>query len=153
VNVPLPPGTGDSTYLYALKEIFVPLVEEFRPEIIIANGGSDPHFADTLGDLKLTINGFFEISRLVRAVADRVCGGKVVLLPGSGYNPKVLPQCWYALVAGIVGIEAISVADPPSPPVEPQTCRRTVENTVDELKRLLRKYWACFGGFSMKAIP
>jgi acetoin utilization protein AcuC len=57
VNVPLPPGTGDSTYLYALNEIFVPLAEEFKPEIIIANGGSDPHFADMLGDLSLTVKG------------------------------------------------------------------------------------------------
>ncbi|MGQ9625115.1 MAG: histone deacetylase family protein [Candidatus Bathycorpusculaceae bacterium] len=60
VNVPLPPETGDSTYLYALKEIFVPLAEEFKPEIIIANGGSDPHFADMLGDLGLTVKGFLK---------------------------------------------------------------------------------------------
>jgi acetoin utilization protein AcuC len=46
INVPLPPGTGDATYLYALNEIFVPLAEEFSPDIIIANGGSDSHFAD-----------------------------------------------------------------------------------------------------------
>ncbi len=42
VNIPLPRGTGDKTYLYALRETFVPLAEEFEPELIIANGGSDP---------------------------------------------------------------------------------------------------------------
>jgi len=144
VNVPLPPGTGDNTYLHALNEIFVQLAEEFKPEIIIANGGSDPHFADMLGNLSLTVKGFFDISRLIGETADRVCGGKLVLIPGSGYNPKVLPLCWYALVAGVVGLKAINVEDPYTPPKEPPQCRRTVEKTVDELKRLLKKHWSCF---------
>ena len=144
VNVPLPPGTSDSTYLYALNEIFVPLAEEFKPEIIIANGGSDPHFADMLGDLSLTVKGFFDLSRMIRATADKVCDGKLVLMPGSGYNPKVLPLCWYALVAGVVGLEEINVKDPYNPPEEPPFCRKKVENTINELKGLLKKKWMCF---------
>ena len=144
VNVPLPPGTGDSTYLYALNEIFVPLADEFKPEIIIANGGSDPHFADMLGDLNLTVKGFFNISSLIRETADKVCSGKVVLMPGSGYNPKVLPLCWYALVAGVVGLKEINVKDPYNPPEEPPFCRKKVESTINELKSLLKKKWICF---------
>jgi acetoin utilization protein AcuC len=144
VNVPLPPGTGDSTYLHALNEIFVPLAEEFKPEIIIANGGSDPHFADMLGDLSLTVKGFFSISRLIRETADKVCGGKLVLMPGSGYNPKVLPICWYALVTGVVGLKEINVKDPYNPPEEPSFCRKKVESTIDELESSLKKKWACF---------
>jgi acetoin utilization protein AcuC len=144
VNVPLPPGTGDSTYLHALNEIFVPLAEEFKPEIIIANGGSDPHFADMLGDLSLTVKGFFDISRLIKETADKVCGGKLVLIPGSGYNPKVLPLCWYALVAGVIGLKEINAKDPYNPPQEPPFCRKKVENTIDELKSLLKKKWVCF---------
>jgi acetoin utilization protein AcuC len=153
VCVPLPAGTSDETYLYALGEVFVPLAEEFKPDIIIANGGSDSHFADTLGDLALTVKGFFDISRLIRETADRICDGKVVLIPGSGYNPKVLPLCWYALVAGVVGLKEIGVKDSLDPPKESPACRRTVERTVDELKRLLRKHWACFGGFGLNVVP
>ncbi|MGQ9507629.1 MAG: histone deacetylase family protein [Candidatus Bathycorpusculaceae bacterium] len=144
VNVPLPPGTSDITYLYALREIFVPLAEEFKPEIIIANGGSDPHFADMLGDLSLTVKGFFEIARLIREKAEKVCDGKLVLMPGSGYNPKVLPLCWYSLVAGIVNLDEINVKDPYAPPEEPPFCRKKVESTIGELKTLLKKKWNCF---------
>jgi acetoin utilization protein AcuC len=144
VNVPLPPRTGDATYLYALREIFVPLAEEFKPEIIIANGGSDAHFADMLGNLGLTVKGFFAISRLVRETANKVCGGRLVLMIGSGYNPAVLPLCWYALAAGIVGFEEINVNEPYEPPFEPSYCRGKVEEVIDDLKGLLRKKWKCF---------
>jgi acetoin utilization protein AcuC len=144
VNVPLPPGTGDSTYLQALKEVFVPLAEEFKPEIILANGGSDAHFADKLGNLGLTVKGFFRLSQTIADVAERVCDGKLVLLLGSGYNPEVLPSCWYALIAGVVGLEKIGVTDSYDPPVEPSWCRRKVRKTVSELKGILRRYWRSF---------
>ena len=144
VNVPLPPGTGDQTYLHAVEETFVPLAEEFKPELIIANGGSDSHFADMLGNLGLTVNGFFALSRTIVEEAERVCRGKLVLMPGSGYNPAVLPLCWYALAAGAAGLETISVTDPYAPPVEPGWNRRRVKDTLAKLKRVLRKHWKCF---------
>ena len=144
VNVPLPPGTGDASYLYAVEEVFVPLAEEFKPEIIIANGGSDAHFADTLGDLNLTARGFFALSSLIRENANKVCGGRLVMLIGSGYNPKVLPLCWYALVAGVVGLPSFELKEPYAPPVEPPFVRKKVEGVIEELKSLLKNWWTCF---------
>ena len=153
VNVPLPVRTGDATYLHALYEIFVPLAEEYKPDVIIANGGSDSHFADSLGSLGLTAKGFFEIANLVRETAEKNCNGRLVLIPGSGYNPRVLPLCWFALVAGIAGVELKKIADPYDPPIEPSSVRPAVERTLDDLKRVLRKHWACFGGFAINDIP
>jgi len=51
---------------------------------------------------------------------------------------------WYALVAGVVGLKEINVGDPYAPPVEPPSCREKVEDTIGELKRLLKERWACF---------
>jgi len=144
VNVPLPPRTGEATYLYALKEIFVPLAEEFKPDVIIANGGSDAHFADSLGRLGLTVNGFFKLSQTIRETSEKNCGGRVVLLLGSGYNPKVLPYCWYALIAGILSEESIDVQDPYLPPNDPWENRKKVEDTLERLRKILNKYWKCF---------
>ncbi|MEM3580048.1 MAG: hypothetical protein QXQ64_02140, partial [Candidatus Bathyarchaeia archaeon] len=62
----------------------------------------------------------------------------------SGYNPKVLPICWYALVAGAVGLEKINVKESHMLPVEPPFVRKKVEDTIDELKGLLKKKWKCF---------
>ena len=144
VCVPLPSGTGDASYLHVLNEVFVPLALEFKPEIIIGNGGGDSHFADSLGDLSLTVSGFFKVARLIAHTAERVCDGKVALLIGSGYNPVVLPMCWYALAAGIFGLESIDVKEPYAVPQEPAHCREIVDKTLNEFKSLLKPYWACF---------
>jgi acetoin utilization protein AcuC len=144
VNVPLPAGTGDQTYLYVLREICVPLAEEFNPELIVSNGGSDPHFADMLGGLGLTVQGFFQISRTIVETAEKNCEGRVVLIPGSGYNPTVLPLCWYALAAGVVGLEKIDLKESYTPPIEPEFVRPKVEDTLRALKSILMAYWKCF---------
>jgi len=65
-------------------------------------------------------------------------------MPGSGYTPTVLPPCWYALTAGVVGLEKIGVGDPCTPPVEPEWCSRRVRNTLTELKRILKNTGTAF---------
>ena len=146
VNIPLPMRTGEKSYLYALNEIFPPLAREFKPEIIIANGGSDAHFADHLGSLGLTAKGFFEISRTVGSVSEEVCDGKAVLLIGSGYNIKVLPYCWYALALGFIdpSYPPGKIEDFFPQPPDPWQNQERVKRIVDSLKDLLSKYWNCF---------
>jgi acetoin utilization protein AcuC len=144
VNLSLPPGTRGKTYFYAVKEIFPPLAKEFKPDIILANGGSDPHFADILGSLSLTIRDFFDLSRLIVDTAENISNGKLVLLVGSGYNPSVLPSCWYALSAAVADVKDLQLTDPSEPPVEPPWCSERIKTTVKDLRRILKKHWKCF---------
>ncbi|MEE8353844.1 MAG: histone deacetylase, partial [Dehalococcoidales bacterium] len=103
VNVPLPLFSGEGAYRLVFDEIVRPVVEEFRPQAIIRNGGSDPHVADQLTNLGLTVSGFRMIGEQVRAMAE-ACGARVLDLIGSGYNREVLPQSWLALIAGLADI-------------------------------------------------
>jgi len=146
INVPLPMRVGEEAYLYALKEIFPPLAREFKPDIILANGGSDAHFADHLGSLGLTAKGFFKIARLISEVSDEVCSGKAMLLVASGYNTLVLPYCWYALIAGIadLNVTEMDIEDRYPALPNPQQNREKVIRIVKELKEILSSYWSCF---------
>lgn len=146
INIPLPIRTGEQAYLYAFREIFPPLADEFKPDMIIANGGSDAHFADHLGSLGLTAKGFFEISRTIAETANKVCNGKVALLIASGYNSIVLPYCWYALAAGIADPQKTkdSIEDYYPAPRDPWQNQQQVETVLNQLKKILRGYWKCF---------
>lgn len=142
VNVPMPPGASDRAYDYALTEVFAPLAEEFKPQVILRNGGSDPHFADRLTNLGLTLQGLRMIGRRVAEVADAVCDGRVIDLLGSGYNPTVLPHGWLALIAGLIGLDV--ELDEPMPAPGWLTPDIGMEGTVEvvrEVKRTLGRYW------------
>jgi len=143
VNVPMPPGASDEAYEYALDQIFAPLAEEFQPQIIIRNGGSDPHYADELTDLGMTLRGFAMIGRKLREVAERVCGGRGVDLLGSGYNQDVLPAGWLAFVAGAAGLD-IQLKEPYLLTVQRDSGMAQTRYMVEEVKRNLRGYWRCF---------
>ncbi len=69
----------------AFDEIILPLAKEFKPQIIIRNGGSDPHFNDGLTYLGMTIAGFRMMGDKVREMAE-ICQGKQIDLMASGYN-------------------------------------------------------------------
>ena len=43
VNIPLPPGTGDEGYLYVTKNVVLPLLEAFKPDLVINSAGQDNH--------------------------------------------------------------------------------------------------------------
>jgi acetoin utilization deacetylase AcuC-like enzyme len=57
LDVDLPDGTGDETYLHALEMALAELERRFEPDLAIYLAGADPHEGDRLGRLKLTWDG------------------------------------------------------------------------------------------------
>ena len=143
VNLPLAPGTGYDAYRYLFEKIVFPLVKEFQPKIMIRYGGSDPHYLDGLTDLGLSLDGFLMIGREVRELAKEVCQEKEVDLLASGYNQRVLPYAWSALIAGLLDLD-IDLGDlkertPPARNVR----YKEAKDVARELKKYLKKYWRC----------
>jgi acetoin utilization protein AcuC len=142
VNIPLPQFAGDSSYKIVFEEIVEPLAKEFKPQIVIRNGGSDPHFADTLAQLRLTTSGLEMIGKKVREISE-ICGGKVIDMIASGYNEEILPIAWLALISGLAGWE-IRFEEPYTKFKEaPRQIEKTKE-IIEEVRKNLKNYWKCF---------
>jgi acetoin utilization deacetylase AcuC-like enzyme len=86
VNVPLRAGSGDEAYLEAFTQIVEPAVQRFEPELVLVSAGFDAHVADPLSDMRVTEDGFRELSRRCRGLSDRVAA----VLEG-GYDLETLP--------------------------------------------------------------
>ncbi len=143
VNVPLPVGADYESYRLVFESIVEPLVKEFRPQVIVRNGGSDPHFSDQLTELGLPVAGFSMIGEKVRAMAS-VCAGRVIDLIASGYNERVLPYAWLALISGLAGWK-LSVEELEQVPRRFATdaVQAQTQKIIDEVKDKLKPYWAC----------
>ncbi|MDO8577841.1 MAG: hypothetical protein Q7R50_01525 [Dehalococcoidales bacterium] len=142
INIPLPPYAGDDSYRLAFESIVEPVAREFQPQIIIRNGGSDPHFADGLTNLGLTLEGFRMTGEKTRAMADEFCGGRQIDLIASGYNEKVLPYGWLALISGMSGIPA-DLKEPEPMPASLKTgaTLNATKKVIAEVKQNLWEYW------------
>jgi len=143
INIPMPVYAGYDSYQLAFESIVQPVTQEFNPQIIIRNGGSDPYFGDGLTSLGLPVKGFRMIGEQVREMA-KVCDGKAIDLIASGYNEKVLPYAWLALISGLAGIE-LEIEEPEPIPQRFSTdsSLAETEKVIEEVKRQLKDYWTC----------
>jgi acetoin utilization deacetylase AcuC-like enzyme len=98
LNIPLPANSdGD----LALKEWTVqlePAVDAFQPDFLLISAGFDARVDDPIGGLKWTDETFAEMTRRVKALADKWCGGRVVSSLEGGYNPAGLASAALAHV-------------------------------------------------------
>jgi acetoin utilization protein AcuC len=148
VNIPLPLNAGMEEYQRCFQDIINPLAREFSPEIVIRNGGSDPHYADELTQLGLCVEDFKFLGAMVREAAQ---GAPMVDMYGSGYNSSVLPSCWMALLSGTTGInirvpkihEGLRREVSFTPGLATQT-DMVMLGTIAEVQKYLRPYWKCF---------
>ena len=88
MNIHLPCGTSDELILKTYKEILVPKVEAFMPELILISAGFDSRINDTLGCFEITDNGFIELTKLVMMMAEKFCNKRILSILEGGYNVK-----------------------------------------------------------------
>jgi len=143
INIPLPPGASDFAYQYCFEKIIFPLAKEFKPEIIIRNGGSDPHFKDSLTQLGLTLEGFKMIGKNIRKLAE-FCDGKEIDLIASGYNLKILPFAWTNLISGLLNLPIDEKIFKEKISPQKNSGLKETKEIIKELTRILQKYWKCF---------
>jgi acetoin utilization protein AcuC len=143
INIPIPVYAGYDSYRLVFEEIVQPLSEEFKPQIIIRNGGSDPHFADGLTNLGLPIRGFRMIGEKVREMAE-ICQGKEIDIIGSGYNKEVLPYAWLALISGAADFKIqIEELLPIPQRFQTDSSFEDTKEVVEQVKSYHKDYWRC----------
>jgi len=143
INVPMPLYAGQESYKLVFEEIVQPVAEEFKPQIIIRNGGSDPHVSDKLTNLGLEVGGFRMIGEEVREIA-KICDGKVIDFIGSGYNRKVLPYAWLALICGVADINVTLNEPEPAPPwLNVDRFLMSIKIVIKDARDHLKDHWQC----------
>jgi acetoin utilization protein AcuC len=71
----------------------------YKPEVIVNQFGVDGHYGDPLVGLSLTTRSYIEIAETLHNLAHRMCGGKLLVLGGGGYDVKNTARCWAVMFA------------------------------------------------------
>jgi acetoin utilization deacetylase AcuC-like enzyme len=132
INIPLPPGTSDYSYLRAINEIAMPVLKEFKPELIFVSAGYDGHQRDPLGGMVLSANCYYEISKAL----NQSDAGVIFSLEG-GYNLEALAESVHATLAPFFDLEV----SPEEPKIEDATVTRYTDSKLIAAKKMLSEYW------------
>ncbi len=100
VNIPLMQGSDDEVFLGAFEAVVPPLVEAFRPDVVVAVIGGDTHREDLLGHLNLTSIGFERAIRIINRISPRL-----LVTGGGGYNVYKTAALWTLAWAVLCGLE------------------------------------------------
>ncbi|HEX2029620.1 MAG TPA: acetoin utilization protein AcuC [Nitriliruptorales bacterium] len=105
-NLTFDPRTTGDVWLSAFDEVVPPLVDAFRPDVLVTQLGCDTHVRDPLAHLALTVDDYAEIARRVHRLAHEAAGGRWVALGGGGYKlVEVVPRAWSIWFAELAGAE------------------------------------------------
>ena len=88
LDVPLPDGCDDRSYLDALQHALVELEQRFSADLFIFLAGADPHEGDRLGRLKLTQEGLRQRDQCVFDYAHKQSIPLAVCMAG-GYGTHI----------------------------------------------------------------
>jgi acetoin utilization deacetylase AcuC-like enzyme len=103
VNLCLPPGSDDNDVLTLYKEVLPPVVERYRPEIILVAAGFDAHVDDPLSNMAMTAAGFGGLAELVAGLGPRQTGAPLLLSLEGGYDPADLAACLRQVLLALQG--------------------------------------------------
>jgi acetoin utilization deacetylase AcuC-like enzyme len=103
VNLPLPAGSGDATYLAAFERIVMPVADAFQPQLVLVSAGQDASTMDPLGRMCLSTDGYRRMTQRMIDLAERHAGGRLVIVQEGGYSELYAPYCGLAIVETLLG--------------------------------------------------
>jgi len=104
VNVPLAAGAGSKQFRAAVSEVWVPALEDFRPQLVFFSAGFDAHEEDDMAMLRLADADYGWVTQQVKAVADRHAQGRMVSMLEGGYALSALGRSVVQHVRVLAGL-------------------------------------------------
>ena len=111
INLPMHAGSGHVAYLHAMDRVVIPALEKFQPDMIIVACGYDAAVVDPLARMQALAQTFGDMTAKIKATAQRLCGGKLVLVHEGGYSEGYVPFCGHATLTALSG-SSIHAPDP-----------------------------------------
>jgi acetoin utilization protein AcuC len=89
VNLPFPPGTDDTLFCAGFSAIVPPLLEAYKPDVVVTQLGVDTFHDDPLAHGEVTTSGFVAVLQQLKTLAPRW-----MATGGGGYNVTNVARAW-----------------------------------------------------------
>ncbi|MEW6670316.1 MAG: histone deacetylase [Thermodesulfobacteriota bacterium] len=132
INIPLPPHTSEEGFLYATEHVILPILEEFKPDIIINSAGQDNHFTDPITHMNFSAQGYATLTRLLKP--------DIAVLEGGYSIEGALPYVNVGIVLAMAGLDYSGVKEPD---YEPERIRQSPEISrwIEDTSKIVLAAW------------
>ncbi|MCF8095594.1 MAG: histone deacetylase, partial [Desulfobacteraceae bacterium] len=127
LNIPLPPYTSEEGFLTVIKKVVLPVLNEFKPDLIINSAGQDNHFTDPLTNMNFSAKGYADLTDLLKP--------DIAVLEGGYSIENALPYVNVGIILAMAGVDYSNVVEPEYSAERLRQGPRiieTIEETCDE---------------------
>jgi acetoin utilization deacetylase AcuC-like enzyme len=104
INIPLPPNTSDEGVLHTINEVVLPILSDFKPQLIINSAGQDNHYSDPITNMNFSARGYAELTRLLKA--------DIAVLEGGYSIEGALPYINTGIILAMAGLNYDHLREP-----------------------------------------
>ncbi len=104
INLPLPPNTSEEGFDTVMERVVMPILEEFRPELIINSAGQDNHYTDPITNMNFTAQGYARLNRMLNP--------DICVLEGGYSIEGALPYTNLGIILAMAGLDTSHVKEP-----------------------------------------
>lgn len=132
LNIPLPPNTSDEGFLYTIKNVVLPVLEDFKPDIIINSAGQDNHYSDPITNMNFSAQGYARLTEMLKP--------DIAVLEGGYSIEGALPYVNLGIILSMAGIDYSRVKEPN---YDSESIRQThqVTRLIEKTGELVLRLW------------
>jgi len=132
VNIPLPPQTSEEGFLYVLDHLILPILDDFKPDLVINSAGQDNHYTDPITDMQFTAQGYARLN-------DRL-SPDIAVLEGGYSVETALPYINVGIILAMAGLDYSQVREPD---YDPERIRQSADTTryIERLSEGILGLW------------
>lgn len=123
INIPLPPQTSEEGFLHVLDNLILPILDEFKPDLIINSAGQDNHYTDPITNMHFTAQGY--------AMLNEKLSPDIAVLEGGYSIESALPYINVGIILAMAGIDYSHVREPD---YDPESIKQS-----DDISRYIEK--------------
>lgn len=132
INLPLAPKTTDTGILYAIDELILPMLEDFKPDLVVNSAGQDNHYSDPLANMAFTAKGY--------ATLNSKLAPDIAVLEGGYSVETALPYINMGLIMAMAGIDFSNLREPDYVASRFKESPRNLEY----IKNMVEKQWSVY---------
>jgi len=132
LNIPLPPRTSEEGFLYTVRNVVLPILEDFKPDIVINSAGQDNHYSDPITHMNFSAQGYAELTALLKP--------DIAVLEGGYSIEGALPYVNLGIVLAMAGLDYSQVKEPD---YDPAKIRQTpaVTDAIEQIGETVLSAW------------
>jgi acetoin utilization deacetylase AcuC-like enzyme len=128
INIPLPPNTSDEGFLFALDNLILPMLDEFKPDLVINSAGQDNHYSDPITNMNFSANGY--------AILNERLSPDIAVLEGGYSIESALPYVNVGIIMAMAGLDYSFVREPDYNPREIEQSSEISRYIEDEVSQI-----------------